>query len=150
MLHHGRAPVARRPIPLDLERHPLLMKTKPTNQSTCTPTHRHSLVTALPHSEALRGQRSSLVTRQAPCHAASSRKRGSLLLGLFCSLLLSMIASTANAAVITSNGTGGGAWSNPATWTGGTVPAAGDDVIIADGDTVTIDTNVPASGSLSS
>src|SRR5437762_1762236 len=73
-----------------------------------------------------------------------------IMLAAICCCLSLGTASTANATAITSNGTGGGAWSAPATWAGGTVPAAGDDVTIADGDTVTIDTNVPASGSLSS
>src|ERR1051325_102412 len=67
---------------------------------------------------------------------------------LYFFLLLSVLASTAGA--VTSNGTGGGLWSNPATWSGGVVPAGGDPVIIANGDTVTIDTAVPAAGSLAS
>lgn len=42
-------------------------------------------------------------------------------------------------AVITSNGTGGGAWNTETTWTGGVKPANGDSVVIAAGDTVTFD-----------
>jgi hypothetical protein len=38
---------------------------------------------------------------------------------------------------IYSNGTGGGLWSNSATWLGGTVPNVSNDVIIAAGDSVT-------------
>src|ERR1043166_5686661 len=58
---------------------------------------------------------------------------------LFIALSLSF-ASVASATPISSNGTGGGIWSAPATWAGGVVPGAADDVTIANGDTVTIDT----------
>lgn len=40
---------------------------------------------------------------------------------------------------ITSNGTGGGPWSSGSTWEGGETPAMTDNVIIRDGDAVTID-----------
>lgn len=39
-----------------------------------------------------------------------------------------------------SSTTAGGAWSSPATWAGNVVPDGGDDVLIADGATVVIDT----------
>ena len=42
----------------------------------------------------------------------------------------------------TTNGTGGGNWSAGATWTGGVAAGEGDTVIIATGDTLTIDGNV--------
>jgi len=45
-------------------------------------------------------------------------------------------------AVITSNGTGGGDWSNGATWIGGVVPGAGDRAVIQAGDVVYIDGNI--------
>src|SRR5688572_4339164 len=40
---------------------------------------------------------------------------------------------------ITSNGTGGGAWSLGATWVGGIAPVNGDNVIITAGDAVNVD-----------
>ena len=46
-------------------------------------------------------------------------------------------------AQITSTASGGD-WSNTATWVGAVVPGASDDVIIADGATVTIDVNADA------
>ncbi len=47
-------------------------------------------------------------------------------------------------ATITSNGTGGGNWNNPTTWVGSVVPGAGDDVIIAVGDVITVNVNAAA------
>ena len=52
--------------------------------------------------------------------------------------LLLALAGITHAAVITSNGTGGGNWNSVSTWNGGGVPGAGDTVVIANGDTVTV------------
>ncbi|BBE18698.1 internalin [Aquipluma nitroreducens] len=49
--------------------------------------------------------------------------------------------SNLDAATIISTGTGG-AWSNPATWVGRTVPVAGDDVTIVSGAMVIIDSDI--------
>lgn len=46
----------------------------------------------------------------------------------------------AEAAPISSNGTGGGAWSDIATWGGGVVPGSSDAVTILSGDVITVDT----------
>ncbi|TAG42727.1 MAG: hypothetical protein EAZ31_05630, partial [Cytophagia bacterium] len=44
---------------------------------------------------------------------------------------------------VTRTSTGTGNWNTPALWTGGFVPVAGDDVIIASGHTVTLNLNSP-------
>lgn len=56
-------------------------------------------------------------------------------------LLFFLCFSQLFAATRTSTGTGN--WNTPALWTGGIVPVAGDDVIIASGHTVTLDVNSP-------
>jgi parallel beta-helix repeat protein len=53
--------------------------------------------------------------------------------------LLYLLPSHAPAAEITSNGKGGGDWSNPATWLGQKVPGADDDAVIQKGDIVDFD-----------
>lgn len=45
---------------------------------------------------------------------------------------------------ITSNGSGGGLWSATSTWASGTIPSLGDNVIIQNGDNITIDVNANA------
>ena len=55
-------------------------------------------------------------------------------------------APQALAATITSNGTGGGAWTTAGTWAGGVVPLATDTVVIASGDTVTTGGNRTCAG----
>ena len=56
-------------------------------------------------------------------------------------LLASAFASSqVYAATIASNGAGGGDWAATTTWAGGVIPVVGDNVIITDGDTVTIST----------
>ena len=56
-------------------------------------------------------------------------------------LFTSLFVARSFAGIITSTGTGGN-WSATSTWVGGIAPAAGDDVIIANGATVTIDASV--------
>ena len=54
-------------------------------------------------------------------------------------LWLVLLAGPAAAAEVASNGTGGGPWTDPATWRGNAVPGAADDVVIRKFDVVTFD-----------
>jgi len=60
---------------------------------------------------------------------------------LFLSIAVLALATALQAGTITSTATGG-KWSATTTWVGGAVPGASDDVVIANGATVTIDANV--------
>jgi hypothetical protein len=50
-----------------------------------------------------------------------------------------LLAGTAPAAEVTSNGTGGGRWSEPGTWRGKAVPKPEDEVILRKGDVIVFD-----------
>jgi hypothetical protein len=52
---------------------------------------------------------------------------------------LLVCGGSAHAAEVVSNGAGGGAWTDPATWTGKKVPGADDDVVIRKNDVVVFD-----------
>lgn len=58
--------------------------------------------------------------------------------GLLCLLFFS---AGVNAKEIHSNGTGGGPWSEAATWRGSAIPGANDEVVISRGDAVVFDRN---------
>lgn len=59
-----------------------------------------------------------------------------LLIHRFAIVTLLTLHTTAFAAEITSNGSGGGDWSNPGTWLGKTPPGPDDDAVIQKGDVV--------------
>lgn len=58
------------------------------------------------------------------------------------SLLISLLSLKVNAATCTSTGTGN--WSNTGTWSCSAVPTSSDDVVVASGHTITVDTNAVA------
>ncbi len=62
--------------------------------------------------------------------------------------LVALIASSVSAQTITSNGTGGGAWSSTATWAGGVVPTGAHKVVVAATDSVVFDVAVTMSDTL--
>jgi hypothetical protein len=75
-------------------------------------------------------------------HAKAQRRKGFLApLRLGVSLFVLMAAASAHAGEISTNGIGGGPWSDPATWRGKVVPTAADDVFIQKLDIVTFDRN---------
>jgi Right handed beta helix region len=83
--------------------------------------------------------RSSLLSRQP---LASAKFRAYLRLAAKLVLVvvgLGALASPLPAAEISTNTTGGGAWSEAATWKGKKVPGPEDEVVIAKGDTVVFD-----------
>jgi hypothetical protein len=63
------------------------------------------------------------------------------LLRLFSATALLAASGFATAAEITTNGAGGGSWSDPTTWRGKVLPGADDDVVIRKGDLVVFDRN---------
>jgi parallel beta-helix repeat protein len=67
------------------------------------------------------------------------RPTGGAAARLFVLVALIWMSSPAFAAEITSNGSGGGDWSNPGTWLGKTAPGPDDDAVIQKGDVVDFD-----------
>ncbi|HZR46041.1 MAG TPA: right-handed parallel beta-helix repeat-containing protein, partial [Candidatus Manganitrophaceae bacterium] len=63
---------------------------------------------------------------------------------LLVTFLMLIPLSDLSAATITTQGSGN--WSAPATWVGGVVPGDGDEVVIGEGHTVTIDQNIGSAG----
>jgi hypothetical protein len=61
--------------------------------------------------------------------------------GTFLTLGLALLCGAAPAAEVTTNGTGGGMWTDPATWRGKAVPKPQDEVTIRKGDDVVFDRN---------
>ena len=57
---------------------------------------------------------------------------------LFTLLMLVVLFTTNLSSQIQSNGTGGGDWNTIATWQGGVIPGASDNVVILGTDTVTL------------
>ena len=60
-------------------------------------------------------------------------------LHFFCCVIFFMLFAEAKSSTINSNGTGGGNWSAITTWSGAIVPTTSSDVVIQNGDNVTID-----------
>ena len=57
-------------------------------------------------------------------------------------ILVVIVSAMAFAGSISSNGTGGGNWSNTSTWSGGNVPTSSDTVTIVGSDNVLVDADV--------
>lgn len=59
--------------------------------------------------------------------------------GLVAACLLALVGGSTNAAEVSTNGSGGGSWSDPATWRGNVIPGPADDVVVRKFDTVVFD-----------
>ena len=59
-----------------------------------------------------------------------------------------LLAAVVKAADVTWGGVESSEWSDPANWTGGAVPVAGDSVVIPSGKSVTLALSTPALSSL--
>lgn len=69
-----------------------------------------------------------------------------IVIALFVAALAVVVVGIARAAEVHSNGTGGGPWSDPATWRDAAVPGPEDSVVIAADDSVTFDARAVADG----
>src|SRR5262245_52791577 len=92
-------------------------------------------------------QNEAIATKNTKRRKKEAPKRGGIESGLnaVCLLVSCCVfcgySSVVRAGEITTNGTGGGAWSEPATWRGGAVPKPDDEVTIRKGDAVVFDRN---------